>query len=516
MNLPSPTRSSRLAAGILCLVTLSAACAPPAPPSREASKNHPSTPARSAQPAPIPATPPARAHAPTQANVPTPAAQSPPAFSLILGRPTATAISVSVLSAIDRKIVLAYRAAAGNDEHLTEPIALKASQPGGIDITLLRPDTEYRYRVIADGVSGGDRAFHTQRAPGGVFTFTLDADPHNRDPRFNGELYAATLKNALADQPDFHINLGDTFMTEKLKPATYSEAESTFADMRPYLGIVGAKAPLFLVNGNHEGELGWLLPRGSDRELPIWSAQLRQRYYPNPTPNGFYSGGTSLDASLGGARDGYYAWTWGDALFVVLDPFWYTTDKPKAGGGNGNWGWTLGRAQYDWLKATLTASASKYKFVFIHHLVGGSDEARGGVEFASLYEWGGKNADGTYGFDAQRPGWGKPIHTLLVENQVSAVLHGHDHVYVKQELDGIVYQEVPQPSNADYNNTRIAAEYGYTQGVVLGSSGHLRVIVTPAGATVEYVRAYLPRDEKAGQRNGQVDHRYVIAPARGR
>jgi hypothetical protein len=29
---------------------------------------------------------------------------------------------------------------------------------------------------------------------------------------------------------------------------------------------------LFLVNGNHEGELGWLL-KGKDKDLPVWSAQ---------------------------------------------------------------------------------------------------------------------------------------------------------------------------------------------------------------------------------------------------
>jgi hypothetical protein len=27
----------------------------------------------------------------------------------------------------------------------------------------------------------------------------------------------------------------------------------------------------------------------------------------------------------------YYAWEWGDALFVAIDPFWYTTTKPFIG-----------------------------------------------------------------------------------------------------------------------------------------------------------------------------------------
>jgi hypothetical protein len=40
-----------------------------------------------------------------------------------------------------------------------------------------------------------------------------------------------------------------------------------------------------------------------------------------------------------------------------------------------------------------------------------------------------------------------PIHQLLVRNKVAAVFHGHDHLFAKQDLDGIVYQEVPQPSS---------------------------------------------------------------------
>jgi hypothetical protein len=432
-------------------------------------------------------------------------------FNLILGSPTTDSITASLLSSTDQQTLIAYGTQTGNYTHQTAPVSLQANIPQNIEINQLSPDTTYYYSVILNGVPSDEHTFHTQRLPGSAFTFTIDADPHNRDPRFNGELYATTLTNALQDHPDFHINLGDTFMTEKVKPQTYAETESTFTDMRPYFGILGIDAPLFLVNGNHEGELGWLL-KGKDKDLPVWSTRLRQLYYPNPTPKNFYTGGSTPDPVLGSVRDSYYAWMWGDGLFIVLDPFWYTTTKPKTGDLDDNWNWTLGREQYDWLKFTLETSHAGYKFIFIHHLVGGKQEARGGIEAASYFEWGGKNADGTYGFDEHRPGWGKPIHQLLVENQVSAVFHGHDHVFVKQDLDGIVYQEVPQPSNTEYNNTRIAADYGYVNGDVLGSSGHLRVTVTPDQVTVEYVRACLPQDEKPGQQNGQIDYRYTINP----
>ena len=59
-------------------------------------------------------------------------------------------------------------------------------------------------------------------------------------------------------------------------------------------------------------------------------------------------------------KQDYYAWTWGDALFVVISPFWTTTTKPyttATGGGEGDttgtdnrWLWTLGQTQFNWLQ----------------------------------------------------------------------------------------------------------------------------------------------------------------------
>ena len=249
-----------------------------------------------------------------------------------------------------------------------------------------------------------------------------------------------------------------------------------------------------------------------------------------------------------GRGSNYYAFTWGDALVVVLDPFWPTTERSGGGGGGGggggrggpsggggpggpggsgqgaskkleptdqSWTRTLGRVQYDWLASTLAASKAKYKFVFIHHLVGGlgGQESRGGVESAPFFEWGGKNADGTPGFAAHRPGWPMPIHDLLVKNGVSAVFHGHDHVYVHSELDGVTYQCVPQPGNA-LGGTRSAAEYGYASGTILGSPGHVRVRVATDAATVDFVRASLGDDASDGRKerdaNGTVIASYTI------
>ena len=194
-------------------------------------------------------------------------------------------------------------------------------------------------------------------------------------------------------------------------------------------------------------------------------------------------------------------------------PNWYTKNKPKRGGVSDNWQWTLGEKQYRWLRQVLETSDASFKFIFAHHLVGGihTGEGRGGIEMAPYYEWGGRNVDDTWGFDTKRPGWEKPIHQLMVENNVTAFFHGHDHVFVKQELDGVVYQEVPQPSNTNYRNgDNLAVEGSYLSGVVLGSAGNLRVTVSPDVVVVDYIRAYLPEDEGAGRENGEVSYSYRI------
>jgi hypothetical protein len=432
-----------------------------------------------------------------------------PAHSLdvILGRPTNNSITISLLSATSQTISIAYGIKSGNYTSQTDPIALQANTPHEITLTHLTPDTLYYYEIVpvlaGGSINGVENTFHTARAPGSTFTFTLQADSH-LDSNTNPQVYLQTLANERADQPDFAIDLGDTFMTDKYKP--YTAAQPQYLAQRYYLSQLGQAAPLFLVLGNHDGEGA---PKGNaGTEMSVWSAQLRTKYFPNPAPDTFYTGNATPDPTVGALQD-YYAWEWGDALFVVLDPYWFI--PPQRGATTDLWGPTLGETQYRWLKTTLETSQAKWKFVFIHQLIGGYDKnGRGGVEVAPFYEWGGNNADGSYGFDAQRPGWGLPIHQLLVANHVTAVFHGHDHLFVKQELDGIIYQECPQPGASRANGTDSAAEYGYLNGDVLGSPGHLRVTVAPEQVTVDYVRAYLPQDEKPGQKNGQIDYQYTI------
>ena len=296
--------------------------------------------------------------------------------------------------------------------------------------------------------------------------------------------------------------------------------------MRGYIKSVSGDVPFFQVLGNHEQEMGWNLDDKADtsQTQPILEVNARRAIFPDPKPDSFYSGNS--DASLtyiddDHLREDYYAWTWGDAQFIVLDPYWYSMTLPQEDstypfGGEENpsnetrgtrWDWTLGIDQYLWLKDTLATSTATYKFVFIHHVTGGIlPYGRGGTEIAGYFEWGGKNWDGTWGWDTHRPaaeGWTLPIHQLMDQYDVTIFFHGHDHFYAKQELDDIVYQEVPMPAATDgywgFANEQTTGTYVsqypdpddilfYDGAEKYPDSGHLRVTVSPTeGVTVEYV-----------------------------
>jgi len=414
-------------------------------------------------------------------------------INVIAGAPTETSVHLSILCPSNLRVRVVVRTKAGDiDSKLDRsPLQLVANTPYDLILSDLRPSSIYDYELrdaITDSKLLGGR-FATAKKTGQSFVFDIQADSHldgNTDPK----VYQNTLQNVVADQPDFLVDLGDTFMVDKYP--NYLDSRKQYQAQRFWLSIPGSMSSIFLCLGNHDGEYGWR-SRGGE-EITPWSRSQRQFYFPTIQPNGFYSGAPKVGL--------YYSWQWGDALCVVLDPFVATRYKPRSA--EEGWNWTLGETQFKWLKQTLRASSAKYKFLFIHHLVGGfGKEARGGVEASDKFEWGDPGE-----FPAQRTGWAEPIHSLMVKYKVSALFHGHDHLYVRQSRDGIAYLEVPQPSQARGDNTRSAEEYGYKTGKLLGSSGHIRVTVSPTEAKLEYVKSRLYAA------NREVVDSFSIAPSK--
>lgn len=432
--------------------------------------------------------------------------------TIILGRPTDHSVTASVVVAVDADISIQHGTVPGVYETSTPLTALRAGVPEEVDITGLSADTRYYYRLRLrpSGTSQDEYtpeySFHTQRSLGSTFRFVVEADEHLYDKKGIRGLYQIALANIAADKPDFLLSLGDTFGDDHTPNETTSEdMKQLHQDYLQYLGTVCHSAPFFFCLGNHEGENGYYLKQDPPNNIAVYGTTWRKYYYPNPYPNDFYSGNTIEEGYDMGLPENYYAWTWGDALFVVLDVYRHCDVNEKPQG----WDWTLGERQYSWLKRTLEESTSRYKFVFAHHTRG---QGRGAVVTARGFEWGGyePNKD-RWEFDTKRPGWELPIHQLMVKHGVNIFFQGHDHLYAKEELDGLVYQEVPMPSDTTYTIGMLANADAYTD-VTRDGSGHLLVTVSPQGVKVEFVRAYLPKDTVSGEhKNREIGHWYEVA-----
>lgn len=438
------------------------------------------------------------------------------AYNEILGRPTDTQITMSIMFYQPAEVYWEYGASSGVYTATTATYNALTRIPLEYDFTNLLPDTKYYYitKYRASGSSsafstGTEHTFHTQRAPGSAFTFTVEADEHLYDYGDPG-LYNITLKNEAMDNPDFMLTLGDIFGDDH-HPSTFTsyDCDSLHYLYRARLGVICHSIPFYICLGNHDAEKEFWIDSMPPNDLGIWSTLARKKYYANPEPNNFYSGDTVHEKYGVGEPDNYYAWTWGNALFVVLDVYrndCYSTDTVKPP----NWDWTLGLTEYTWLKNTLENSKAQYKFVFAHHVSG---EARGGIVPAKLFEWGGyekKGKDTVLTFAKNRPGWAKSIHQLFVDNGVNIFFQGHDHLFAHEVKDNVIYQEVPMAADSTYTKGMRANAKAYTADTI-DSSGHIRVTVSPSCVKVDYVRAFLPKDTLSGiNHNREISFSYTI------
>ena len=488
------------------------------------------------------------------------AAQASESENIILGRPTDDSIAVHVQAPEGTEVFAEYGRSPG--DYTGRTAAARTSVDNLIELSLegLQPDTRYFYRVnyrrpaAAANATGQEFTFHTQRPAGSTFSFGVQGDSHPERPgpgrMFHTDLYVQTMENVAAARPDLYFTLGDDFSISNRMPdlfqgsktaMTQATVDAVYLNQRNFFGVMANSTSLMLVNGNHEEARRHLLNTPL-HNVSIFAGNARTRIYPLPSPDDFYSVDEDEVPGVGLLKD-YYAFEWGDALFVAIAPYWQSPAPVGMSSGMGMgslaeppwseiqedwealvsppddpWESTIGDAQYQWLKSTLEESDARYKFVFAHHVLG---TGRGAVEMAGLYEWGGHSADGAWEFDERRSGWELPIHQLMVENGVTIFFQGHDHMYARQELDGLIYQEVPNPADPTPGEVFCDSCFheAYLTGKLLPSSGYLNVTVSPDEVRVDYVKSYLPEGfvlwddvevELDGHENGEIAHSYVI------
>ena len=362
------------------------------------------------------------------------------------------------------------------------PTAIVSTPATALELPLsgLSANEEYVYRVEYARMENPQDwnvlhpvgAFNSQKSSGRAFSFCLTADAHwgqqgNVPPGGARWITGVNCLHQMVrnDRFDFMIDLGDSPFPSV---GSFDQALDKYLEYRDILSPIARRMPVFLALGNHECEAGFY-QRGTDdpaeqnslwnqlaadQYRQLWATRARHIALPNPRGDTYPEGGEgapgydSLDDWFGAPgpwNDGaptthlqnFFAWTWGDALFIVLDPFRYTlvgsTHFP-----NSPTQYCLGPTQMQWLEDVLANSTATWKFIFAHHLVGGGLINRQGniiVEGGDEYAYGRGSA-----IDALRTGTDQArIHELMVRHGAQFFVYGHDHAFSHSSIEGVQY-----------------------------------------------------------------------------
>ncbi|MFC1838399.1 metallophosphoesterase family protein [Thermodesulfobacteriota bacterium] len=367
----------------------------------------------------------------------------------------------------------------------TEIFSVSAYTPLNISLRPLKPDTTYEYQVNAR-IKGSEtykpvikNFFRTQRTNKSPFSFVMIGDSHiTPDQPDRLKALSGICKSILSRRPDFLIMLGDNIATfdshggpmteERYGPALYYM-------LRSGLGSLPASIPVFNVIGNWEGENGW-----HPEKYRAYARNARMSWMPGPLPDTYPQGGSKYGD--------YYGFTWGDTLNLVLNVTGYTYIEHIHGSKFGKADdWTLGESQKQWLYKQLSESDKKWKFIYIHHTVGG----KAGDDLNTRYGRGGGQAAYT--------GEQRLIHEWMKEFNVNALFYGHDHVFTDIPVDGINYICVGS-AGAPWKFT--TEETGYKK--FIPDSGYTWVDVHEDKLKISFIRPDRIKPE------GEILHRFNI------
>lgn len=413
-----------------------------------------------------------------------------PTLSLLpfLARPTTDSILINARNGHTDAIAHIEVRLAGENQWIRSGPELRVGAGEFLNWSVegLDSGTAYEYRVVT-AVPGGDPApvstggFTTQRIGEIGFDAALITDAHTGtfvDGTGPIEVLDEVVRNVRREQPDFVLALGDNvaWPTSRNQPQPDDVgATRAYTMYRRHIAPLSMSCPHFGLIGNWEGESG-KTPADSAARM----ADVRRRFTPNPNEGTYPQGGSS--------NEDYYAFEWGPVLFVILNVQSYTTPSGEQATPRSDVtlveDWTLGSAQFAWMEQTLSASDHPFKFICIHHAVGGN----GATENETLYGRGGPRAAGV--------GEQKLVHEAMREFGVQTFFYGHDHVFVDEVVDDIHYT-LPGSCGAPWRFGREVTGYRRSW----GESGHARLRVRPDKATVSFVN-----------QAGQILHEFVVRP----
>jgi len=330
----------------------------------------------------------------------------------------------------------------------------------------------------------------------------------------SGFCLASTIHQVLKNEkPDFILILGDSTgigaaykwkglgLKDPLSGLTSQDLDDIskllWLRMRKMYSALTPQVPLYLVQGNHDGESSY-----DGARVP--AKKYRRKYFKQP---GLPHGG-SID-------ENYFPLLWGGdflnssaPLFIILDNESYNQPdvlpkKPED--------WTLGALQKAWLKALLTYD-TKWKFTFFHHVLGGWPRGTNEELTDNAYGRGPLFTGADYKDYCPDPSLVEQVELTqwMTEGRLSVAFYGHDHIFhsrsitgnAGQKMYGICVGSTKHKGELDWYKgplwTKHYGEYGHywteSSPASLATdfwspSGYTKITLKPGSARVEYKRA---------------------------
>jgi hypothetical protein len=256
----------------------------------------------------------------------------------------------------------------------------------------------------------------------------------------SGFCLASTLRYIMANEdPDLIIHLGDTngigagykwpglgLPAVGLTDKDYDYiSHLLWLRMRKIYSAVTPHVPMYIAQGNHDGEEQW-------NPLRFRARQWRQQLFAMPDDRTYPEGGHP---------DGiYYAFSWGSdqnyrggVRFIALHTTAFAGDAyPRTPEG-----WTLGETQREWFERMLQLGEKHWVFACFHHALGGWPAGSGEENKEMAYGRGPLFTASDYlpYADSARVEQVK-LTDMGRNNGLRAFLYGHDHIFFHKSLPG--------------------------------------------------------------------------------
>lgn len=160
---------------------------------------------------------------------------------VVLGAPTDSSISVSIMSVPNSKVSVSYGVSKDNLNLNSSEVTTSSDGLAVIALTGLTKNSRYYYKInFANGTKSDVYTFITQRISGSTFTFGVQGDSHPErlNQMFSPDLYKINMQNVSGTIPDFYFALGDDFSIERLftsNTVNLPNVEAVYKYQRPFL-----------------------------------------------------------------------------------------------------------------------------------------------------------------------------------------------------------------------------------------------------------------------------------------